>query len=312
MEYVQSVSNVITVNEDEEDPDSRRKSIACFVEPYNFYDESEKLALFKFKSTAINLGYKFNFIYKKDVSKIKDYNALFIRATTDPNNITFVLSTVAEQKGLKVIDDPHSILICSNKVTLHSIFEKNNIPSPKSCVFYGDYSSESIQKIFNKLGTPVVIKTPNTSFSSFVDRAYNEQEFCEIARNFLKNAQVLVVQEYIQSDFDWRVGILNNEILYLCKYFYPKDGWKVNIKVDGKVIWGDTLAISKDLISPKLKDICIKLSKCIGNGLYGIDVKETDNGYKVIEINDNPSIYSGYEDVVDKDIYEKIIKVLVS
>ncbi len=299
----------MTIISEDEDPD-RRKSIACFVEPCNFYDDSEKLALFKFKLAAEKLGCKLDFIYEKDAQKIKNYDALFIRATTDPNNITFALSTVSEQKGMKVIDDPQSILICSNKVTLHSIFEKNNIPSPKSCVFYGDYSSQSIKNIFNKLGTPVVIKTPNTSFSNFVDRAYNEQEFCEIARNFLKNAQVLVLQEYIQSDFDWRIGILNNEILYLCKYYFPKDGWKVNTKVDGKVIWGDTVAISKDLISSELKDICINLSKCIGNGLYGIDAKETKDGYKVIEINDNPSIYAGDEDSIDKDIYEKIICAL--
>jgi glutathione synthase/RimK-type ligase-like ATP-grasp enzyme len=33
---------------------------------------------------------------------------------------------------------------------------------------------------------------------------------------------------------------------------------------------------------------------------------------KVIEINDNPSIYDGFEDVIDKDIYEKILNGLVS
>ena len=61
-----------------------------------------------------------------------------------------------------------------------------------------------------------------------------------------------------------------------------------------------------------LKEICINVSKCVGEGLYGIDVKETKAGYKVIEINDNPSIYRGYEDTEDKDIYEKIINAMVS
>jgi len=86
----------------------------------------------------------------------------------------------------------------------------------------------------------------------------------------------------------------------------------VRSKINGKNVWGDTIPLSRDLISPELKNISISLSKCIGNGLYGLDVKETNDGYKVIEINDNPSIYEGYEDTIDRDIYEKIINALVS
>ena len=45
----------------------------------------------------------------------------------------------------------------------------------------------------------------------------------------------------------------------------------------------------------------------MGDGLYGLDVKEVDGKYYVIEINDNPSFYHGQEDAKDKDLYEKII-----
>lgn len=111
----------------------------------------------------------------------------------------------------------------------------------------------------------------------------------------------------MRSDFDWHVGILRNEVLYLCKYCILKGGWKIKSNIEGKNIWGDTIATPREMISPDLKDICIKLSKCVGDGLYGLDVKETHDGFKVIEINDNPSIYKGLEDAKDPDIYEKII-----
>jgi glutathione synthase/RimK-type ligase-like ATP-grasp enzyme len=140
----------------------------------------------------------------------------------------------------------------------------------------------------------------------------DETEFIEVSKHLLMKSKVLVLQEYIQSDFDWRVGILRNEVIYLCKYCIPKGGWKVKSKIDEKTVWGDTIALSRDSISPELKEISITLSKCVGNGLYGLDVKETFDGYKVIEINDNPSIYDGFEDTIDKDIYENIINALVS
>jgi glutathione synthase/RimK-type ligase-like ATP-grasp enzyme len=44
--------------------------------------------------------------------------------------------------------------------------------------------------------------------------------------------------------------------------------------------------------------------------LYGVDIKEVDGDYVVVEVNDNPSIYAGYEDSKDKDIYQKIIAYL--
>jgi glutathione synthase/RimK-type ligase-like ATP-grasp enzyme len=286
--------------------------IACFVEAYNFGLKSERSALSKFKSTAESMGHSFEFIHKDDISKISDYDALFIRATTDPSSCAYIVSRLAEQSGLKVIDDPHSIRTCSNKVILHDIFQKNNIPSPGSILFYGDYSQETIGGIFKTLGYPVIIKTPYTRFSSHVEKARNETEFIEISKHLLRKTKVLVVQEYIQSDFDWRVGILRNEVIYLCKYCFPKGGWKIKSKINGKYEWGDTIAVSRDSISPELKEISITLSKYVGNGLYGLDVKETSNGFKVIEINDNPSIYDGFEDVIDKDIYEKIISGLVS
>jgi glutathione synthase/RimK-type ligase-like ATP-grasp enzyme len=54
------------------------------------------------------------------------------------------------------------------------------------------------------------------------------------------------------------------------------------------------------------------VSKCVGDGLYGLDVKEIDGEFYVIEINDNPSFYHGLEDTKDKDLYSKIIDRLVS
>src|SRR5659263_767964 len=131
--------------------------IACFVEAYNFDLKSERNALLKFKSTAESMGHSFEFIYKDDISKISNYDALFIRATTDPASSAYIVSRLAEQSGLKVIDDPHSIRTCSNTAILHDIFQKNNIPSPKSILFYGDYSRENLDTIFKTLGFPVII-----------------------------------------------------------------------------------------------------------------------------------------------------------
>ena len=39
-----------------------------------------------------------------------------------------------------------------------------------------------------------------------------------------------------------------------------------------------------------------KAARCIGDGLYGVDLKETKDGVFVIEVNDNPNLDHGWED----------------
>ena len=54
-------------------------------------------------------------------------------------------------------------------------------------------------------------------------------------------------------------------------------------------------------------DIAVKAAGLIGNGLYGVDLKQNDRGIFVIEINDNPNIDTGVEDLRLKDELYKII-----
>ncbi|MEM2002333.1 MAG: hypothetical protein QXT77_06795, partial [Candidatus Methanomethylicaceae archaeon] len=102
------------------------------------------------------------------------------------------------------------------------------------------------------------------------------------------------------------------EVIYACKYLLPKGGWKIRDVVNNKVVWGDVKAIKRDNLPSKLKKIAVNAAKSVGNGLYGVDIKQVGDEFFVIEVNDNPTIMHGMEDAKDKDIYEKIIMALVS
>jgi glutathione synthase/RimK-type ligase-like ATP-grasp enzyme len=286
--------------------------IGCFVEKYNFHHKEETRALALFQKAAEKNGHSFEFIYKKDLNRLPEYDAIFIRATTDPMNTAYVVSRTADAMGKVVIDDPHSIRVCSSKVVLDDLFKQNNIPSPKSLLFGGDYSPENIKRIFEYLGSPVILKAPYTKFSSHVEKAHDDVEFKEIAIRYLRHAAPIVLQEFMPSGFDWRVGMLDNKLLYLCKYYIPKGGWKVRSLIDGKHEWGRVVPIFCRRAPKKLAELSINISKCVGDGLYGLDVKEIDGNFYCIEINDNPTFYASLEDGKDPDLYEKIIERLTS
>jgi glutathione synthase/RimK-type ligase-like ATP-grasp enzyme len=57
----------------------------------------------------------------------------------------------------------------------------------------------------------------------------------------------------------------------------------------------------------------LKATSLIGKSLYGVDMKEVDGKFYVIEINDNPNIDSGVEDKILKDkLYATIMEVFLN
>jgi glutathione synthase/RimK-type ligase-like ATP-grasp enzyme len=288
--------------------------IACFVEKYNFTYSDEAEALQCFKQTAEQMGHEFNFMFRSGLSEIPKYDAVFIRATTDPLYTAYVVSRTAWVLGLRVVDDPESIRICANKIHQYRLFEKYDVPHiPTLFLNKEEFHHRQIEEIFELFGKPVVIKAPYTSFSKYVEKVSCETSFREVAKRFFRRSDYIVVQRFMPSRFDWRVGVLNGEVLYVCKYMMPKGKWKHGVKRRGKpsFVWGRTVTLKRDNAPQRLKETALKACSVIGKGLYGVDIKEVNGDYVVVEVNDNPSIYRGQEDLRDKDIYEKIIRFLV-
>jgi glutathione synthase/RimK-type ligase-like ATP-grasp enzyme len=125
--------------------------------------------------------------------KIPQHQALLIRTLTDPLNSTYIASRLAQLHGLRVIDDPESILICCDKVNMDRHLLRNGVPVP--------------------------------------------------------------------------------ETVFLQK--------------------SDLAAAS-----------------AIGNGLYGVDLKQVGAAFLVIEVNDNPTIAEGEEDQKAPRVYERLIRYL--
>jgi glutathione synthase/RimK-type ligase-like ATP-grasp enzyme len=287
--------------------------IACFVEKYNFSDHREESALHNFKVAAEKAGQEFSFLFRESIEEIPKYDSVFIRATTDPLFTSYIVSKTAWELGLRVIDDPESIQICANKIHQYALFEKFGVPHiPTVFLNKDELHHKKLLDIFDDLGKPVVIKAPYTSFSRYVEKAACETSFREVAKKFFKRSDVLAVQKFVPTAFDWRVGVLNDEVLYVCKYMIPKGRWKHGAKLRGKptVIWGRTVAMKKQNAPMRLREVALKACRVVGKGLYGVDIKEVDGDYVVVEVNDNPSIYAGYEDLRDKDIYARIIRYL--
>ncbi len=287
--------------------------LGIYVERSTISSSDEMNALMRLSQVARKLGHRVDFIFRPDMYKIPEYDAIYIRALTDPLNSAYVTARTAEMHGVRVIDDPDSIRICCDKVNMYHRLIRNNVPIPETRIIdRNQINSLFAEKIIDDLGSPVVLKAPNSSFSLYVEKASNPEEFLTVSKRFFRRADRIVAQQFIQSAFDWRVGVMGGEPLYVCQYVIPKKRWKiVSYTSDGKTIYGPVKAVPLDKTPVGLIDCAINAANAIGNGLYGVDLKQVEDSFIVIEVNDNPTINAGDEDQVNGDLYERLIKFLL-
>lgn len=270
---------------------------------------SNAKALKKFMEIAEKMNIYAEIIEPKDLSRLSSFDALFLRQSTEVNNEAYTFARKAQQEGIAIIDYPDAILKCCNKVYMAEAFQNANISTPKTVIVH----SNNRNAVLKQTGLPCVLKAPDSTFSFGVKKAKTKEEYDVLVTQMLKESDLIIAQEFCPSDYDWRIGIIDNKPFYACKYYMAKGHWQIyNWKAtnkneqDGKA---DCLAIED--VPKNVIDMALKTAKLMGLGLYGIDIKVIDNKLMVIEINDNPNIDFGVEDDYYGDlVYTEILSAL--
>jgi glutathione synthase/RimK-type ligase-like ATP-grasp enzyme len=284
--------------------------LGIFVDRKTLSNSEQLNALIRCRDIAEGMGHDVDFIFPVDINKIPKMDGLFIRARTDPLNVTYVAARMASFHGIPVLDDPRSIQICSDKVNMYSHLMQRNISMPKTIFLSkNDLTVEEVTRLFDELGPPLIVKEPSTSFSLRVEKVHDIAEFFRIARRFIKLSDWIVVQQYIESKYDWRVGVLDGKLLYACKYTIPSDTFKIQASVNGHLVYCGVESVSPNKVPPHVITLGIDAANAIGRGLYGVDIKNNNGDACVIEVNDNPSIESGEDDCYPR-VFEQIVSHL--
>jgi glutathione synthase/RimK-type ligase-like ATP-grasp enzyme len=280
-------------------------SLAILTNPKDDNSPSNDKALEKFMDAADKFGIDAELIDRDAYSRLPEYDALFIRETTSVTNHTYRFARRAEAEGLVVMDDSQSILKCTNKVYLEELLTRHRIPTPKSVIVH----RENLDLLPYEIGFPLILKQPDSSYSIGVIKIENRDQLEKEAPPMLEDSELLIAQEFLPTEFDWRIGVIDGKPFYACKYFMAKKHWQIVQRENDDVQQGRVQAVPLRRVPEFVLDVAVRASRLIGDGLYGIDLKQIDKKVYVIEINDNPSIDAGYEDTVIKDrIYEIVMK----
>lgn len=283
--------------------------LACLWDPHETLKPSEEDTLERFERIAARKRVHFNLITFDELARLPEYDALFIRTTTGVGNRTFEFAKMAESFGMPVIDDTASILRCGDKVYLHEVFKRRGVPTPDTLVV----QEKNFEERVGSRTFPLILKSPGGSFSRAVKKAESMEEAAAVAAEMFRESSVLVVQEYMPTPFDWRVGVLHKRLLFAARYYMAGRHWQIVKEKDGgRFAEGRVEAVALEEVPAAVRKTALRATACIGDGLYGVDLKEGPDGPVVMEVNDNPDIHVGYEDEAEGDvIYERIIDEFV-
>lgn len=284
-----------------------RWEMAILVNEQEVVPPSNKRAIANFVKAASKLGIRAAVVHAETLLDVNRFDALFIRETTAIDHYTYRIACEAEASDLVVMDDPASILRCCNKVFLHDAFNYQNIPSLQTRIV-DDCCDTTLDKLETEFGYPMVLKTPEGSFSHGVFRVEDRLELQTQLQLLLQNSALALVQEYLYTEYDWRIGVLNGRPLYACRYFMAPRHWQIyNHRCKRNFSGGfETIATYE---APKaVLDVALRACKVVGNGLYGVDIKVSDGNAYVIEVNDNPSIDHKIEDAwLGEELYMQVM-----
>ena len=287
-------------------PAAASQAVAILYNEDAPHPPSNRRALAKFADAGRALGLRVELLRRDQMHRLAEFGGLFIRDTTNVDHYTFEFARRASAQGLVVIDDPESILKCTNKVFLHELLARHGVPTPRSLVVHKGNAAE----VAPMLGLPCVLKQPDSAFSLGVFKVATQADLDHALCALLAHSDLVLAQEWLPTAFDWRVGVLDRRPIYVCKYHMAPGHWQVVKHERERRIEGSTQTLRVGEAPAAVVETAVQAANLIGDGLYGVDVKEVDGRCYVMEVNDNPNIDAGNEDAVEGDaLYREVLRV---
>lgn len=285
-----------------------RFDLAILHNPADPLPPSNPEAIRKFMAAGESLGVRCDLVVKNDYGRIAEYDGLFVRETTYVDHHTYRFARRAAAEGLVVIDDPGSILRCTNKVYLAETLARHRVAMPKTRIL----SEENARATIDALGYPCVVKLPDSSFSAGVVRIDSPEGLDARLDELFETSDLLIAQEYVPTEFDWRIGVLAGRALFACRYDMAPGHWQIMKRDEHGVHEGESVTMLAEDAPADVVKLGVRAANLMGDGLYGVDLKIVRGRPVVIEVNDNPNIDAGVEDeALGDDLYRRVMQHFV-
>ncbi len=207
-------------------------------------------------------------------------------------------AAMLEAAGLRLFNRRSAVEICDDKMLTHLALAGKGIPMPDTVAGALCYtqdaalSDETVRKLENSLGYPMIIKQSYGSLGKGIYRVENRKELKNVYDG-IKLAPHLF-QRSIEESYgrDIRVIVVGRKCVAAMERRSDGD-FRSNLELGGKGFPYKT--------NVKLNDICRRTSEILDLDYCGIDLLVGREGYLVCEVNSN-AFFGGIEKVTGIDV----------
>lgn len=203
--------------------------------------------------------------------------------------------------GIPTVNSYDATITCDNKFLTSMTLRQAGVPALHTMIAY---TPQSALHAIEQLGYPVVLKPPVGSWGRLLAKI-NDREAAEAV---LEHKEIL--------------GSYHHSIFYIQEYV-PKPGGDIRAFVVGDQVIGASYRSSPHWItnvargattapcpvSPQMEEIALQAARAVGGEILGVDLVETDQGLKVIEINTGAE-FKGLLEATGVDVPAAIVAYL--
>lgn len=219
-----------------------------------------------------------------------------IRGNILNNDYGVSICKFLNKNNIPLYNTPEIIELCTNKYLTY-LKLKYDIEMPRTELVTHEKSiPDAIIGVGGKF--PVIVKTLTGAEGVGITKADSVDTLKALLQAFWKLEAKLLIQEYIENDYDVRTIMINGKIIASMKRVVPKDDFRSNKSIGGKTI--------KYKLDEKEIAFVNKVYENIGGNFLGIDFMKKGNKIYLIEINSSPGT-EGIEEASGKNIVEILL-----
>ena len=232
-----------------------------------------------------------NFDGENNKINLKPSNtACFVRGGAMTDIAGKGLTRTLEEAGMFMINRYVPMELCANKFTTAITLKKAGISTPRTALVT---NKSSIEVAMNEIGGkfPVIAKTITGAEGIGVMKLESNESLSSVLQGLWKHGAEIILQEFLDVDYDVRTHVLNGKIFASVKRIATKGGdFRTNVSL------GNDTEVYE--LNDKEKELVLRAAEASGCYWCGVDHMVVDGKIHILEANRSPGtgalMYSSY------------------
>ncbi len=206
-----------------------------------------------------------------------------------------------EELGISIVNPPAAIARAANKFATTLTLRRAGVPTPKTTITTSPEEAEAALRDYGKaVSKPLFGYKGRDIIQLQAGRAEDEKRL----RSLIDKQGLIYLQEFIslENPRDIRAFVVDGRVLGAIYRVAPPGHWISNLARGGR---GEPCELTDEL-----KDLAVRASRAVGTIYAGVDLLETSEGLKVIEVNGTPS-GKGIFEALGVDVTEAIAEYVL-